>query len=114
MTHSILERNRGFDGINEPDKPPERSLIMVQPHSESEVVTQAIRRTSFLEARLGATRTADGQCEFLVWAPNVARIEVRLVGAPERVLKLTSETHGYHFGTAEDVRSDARYWYRLD
>lgn len=100
--------------MDEPAKPPERSLIMVQPHSESEVGTQAIRHTSFLEARLGAARTTDGQCEFLVWAPNVARIEVRLVGASERFLELTPETHGYHFGTAEDVRSDARYWYRLD
>jgi len=97
-----------------PVKRPEENADLVQPYSGSDVAPRSIGRTSFLEARLGATRTGDKQCEFLVWAPNVAHIDVRLVAPSERVVELTPETHGYHYGTVHDVRLNPRYWYRLD
>jgi maltooligosyltrehalose trehalohydrolase len=87
---------------------------MVEPYSGRAVASSAIRRPSFLDARLGATRTRNGQCEFLVWAPNVAHIDVRIVTPSERVVELTPETHGYHYGTVDNVRLNASYWYRLD
>src|SRR6267142_5673117 len=69
---------------------------------------------TFLESRLGATRTADGHCEFLVWAPAAARVEVRILGDVERIVRLIPESHGYHQGAVDSVEANALYTYRLD
>jgi len=69
---------------------------------------------TFLESRLGATRTADGHCEFLVWAPAASGVEVRILGDVERIVRLIPESHGYHQGAVDSVEANALYTYRLD
>ena len=63
--------------------------------------------------RLGATRLSDGSCSFLVWAPYVSQVEVRVL-EENRVVKLVPQARGYHFGAVGGVPSSARYVYRLD
>ncbi|MBI3126860.1 MAG: malto-oligosyltrehalose trehalohydrolase [Candidatus Tectomicrobia bacterium] len=63
---------------------------------------------------LGATCLGDGRCEFCLWAPAVERVEVRLVGPDDRILRLFREENGYHHVIAEGVQPGARYLYRLD
>jgi maltooligosyltrehalose trehalohydrolase len=91
---------------------------MIQPDSTSLLADSATndpnRHLTFLESRLGATRSADGHCEFLVWAPTASRVEVRLLGNPERQIVLIPESHGYHQGAVEGVPPNALYFYRLD
>lgn len=91
---------------------------MVQPDSASVLADSAATDPGshlvFLESRLGATRTNDGHCEFLVWAPAASRVEVRLLGEPERIVRLIPESHGYHQGAVDHVEANALYTYRLD
>jgi maltooligosyltrehalose trehalohydrolase len=91
---------------------------MVQPDSASALADSGASDPNgqpiFLESRLGATRTEDGRCDFLVWAPSASRVEVRLFDDPERIVRLIPEAHGYHQGTVENVKPDALYTYRLD
>jgi maltooligosyltrehalose trehalohydrolase len=91
---------------------------MIQPNSQSALAESAMSDPKpsliFLDSRLGATWTNDGYCEFLVWAPAASRVEVKLLGEPERIVRLIPEAHGYHQGAIEDVPQDARYFYRLD
>jgi len=91
---------------------------MIQPNSPSALAESAMSdpkpSPTFLDTRLGATWTPDGYCEFLVWAPAAARVEVKLLGEPERIVRLIPEAHGYYQGAVEDVPRDARYLYRLD
>src|SRR6266576_262574 len=91
---------------------------MVQPDSASTLADTATTDpgTDFtvLESRLGATRTSDGHCEFLVWAPAAARVEVRILGDGERIVRLSPESYGYHQGAVDGVEPCALYTYRLD
>ena len=90
---------------------------MVQPSSESTVEGSTSDRRNhptFQEWRLGATRATDGHCEFLVWAPGVSRVAVRLFEESERVVELAPEPHGYHQGAADSIQPNVRYTYRLD
>lgn len=63
---------------------------------------------------LGAMYLGNGRCRFLVWAPNVKRVELRLLTPHERSLPMQPRDRGYFEVTAEDVGPDTRYCYRLD
>jgi maltooligosyltrehalose trehalohydrolase len=63
---------------------------------------------------LGATRRADGSCEFLVWAPAIQNVAVHLFGSRDRFLPLTKMDFGYHHAVASDIEPQSRYLYRLD
>ncbi len=91
--------------------------MMVQSDSASTLTDSSMTdpgHLSFLESRLGATRTADGHCEFLVWAPAVSRVEVRILGDVERIVRLIPESQGYHQGAVDGVEPNALYTYRLE
>lgn len=62
---------------------------------------------------LGATYLGDGRCRFLVWAPHVERLELRLVGPREALLPMQRRGRGYYELIAEQVEPGARYFYRL-
>jgi maltooligosyltrehalose trehalohydrolase len=63
---------------------------------------------------LGATYLGSGRCRFLVWAPLVRRLEVKLTGPHERCLPMQPRERGYFGLVAEDVAPGQRYCYRLD
>jgi maltooligosyltrehalose trehalohydrolase len=62
---------------------------------------------------LGATYLGDGKCRFLVWAPHVERVELKLVAPRPAVLPMQVRERGYFELTAEGIEPGARYFYRL-
>src|SRR5882762_5667542 len=108
---------RSRSGSNRNESTEGTTGVMVQPSSESTVEGSTSDRRNhptFQEWRLGATRATDGHCEFLVWAPGVSRVAVRLFEESERVVELAPEPHGYHQGAADSIQPNVRYTYRLD
>jgi maltooligosyltrehalose trehalohydrolase len=69
-------------------------------------------------AQLGARLLRDRRrTEFLVWAPQARRVEVRLLGSPDRIVPLEpreSLDGGYFGAIVDDVGLGSRYFYRLD
>lgn len=63
--------------------------------------------------KLGANLMADGTCEFRVWAPLVDTVNVHIVAPVDRLLNLSKDTFGYHWGVFHDVEPDSLYFYRL-
>ncbi len=63
---------------------------------------------------LGATALPGGRCSFRVWAPLAKRVDVRVGGAPERLLAMTPAGGGYYETLVEDVPPGSRYRFRLD
>lgn len=64
--------------------------------------------------RIGATFRPEGRCDFAVWAPERATVELRL-HSPEAVLiPLAREQSGYWRLTLEDLQPGTLYTYRLD
>jgi maltooligosyltrehalose trehalohydrolase len=71
-----------------------------------------------LEESLGAVWSADGRCRFLVWAPKAKRVDVRIFDAAGagngETISLEALDRGYFFGVAENVQSNAFYFYVID
>ncbi|NJD61693.1 MAG: malto-oligosyltrehalose trehalohydrolase [Deltaproteobacteria bacterium] len=63
---------------------------------------------------MGASCLEGGRCRFLVYAPRVRNIEVRIVSPAERAVPLARDSFGYHHGVAENVFPGCLYLYRLD
>lgn len=63
---------------------------------------------------LGATYLGDGKCRFLVWAPNVNSLELKLLGQHERLLPMASGDRGYFELEVDEVQPGTRYSYRID
>ena len=60
---------------------------------------------------LGA-RVLDGnRCEFRVWAPHHARVELHIVAPEDRRVPLTKDTNGYHAAIVDDCGEGTRYLY---
>lgn len=62
---------------------------------------------------LGATYLGDGKCRFLVWAPHVERVALKLVAPRADVLPMQPRDRGYFELTAEGIGPGTRYFYRL-
>jgi len=63
---------------------------------------------------LGATYLGSGRCRFLVWAPHVKRLDLKLPGPSERILPMQPGDRGYSELTVDGVEPGTRYFYRLD
>jgi maltooligosyltrehalose trehalohydrolase len=63
---------------------------------------------------LGARLRGDGRCKFLVWAPNVERLELKLLGPQERLLPMQPRDRGYYELTVDNVAPGTQYFYRID
>lgn len=63
---------------------------------------------------LGAIYLGNNRCLFRVWAPLVARVQLRLLEPDGRVVGLESGPCGYHQAVVEDVPPGTRYFFRLD
>lgn len=64
--------------------------------------------------RLGACIIDEKICEFTVWAPNIEVVEVHVLSPVDRLLNLSKDSLGYHWGRFEDVAPGSLYLYRLD
>jgi Carbohydrate-binding module 48 (Isoamylase N-terminal domain)/Alpha amylase, catalytic domain len=63
--------------------------------------------------RLGATFSADGTCEFNVWAPRARQVEVCILDGDRREF-LALQERGYYRASLSDLRPEMRYVYKLD
>lgn len=62
---------------------------------------------------LGAAYLGDGCCSFVVWAPLVQQVSLKIVSPREKVFPLEKDERGYHQGTIEGVEPGSLYLYRL-
>jgi maltooligosyltrehalose trehalohydrolase len=65
------------------------------------------------EVPLGATPLSGGRWRFLVWAPNLEKVDVHATGSAEQVLSLRAQGCGYHGGVFERLEPGQLYYYRL-
>lgn len=65
---------------------------------------------------LGASVVAPGRVAFRAWAPNVSKIQVKVLpdAGGTRVYEMERDGKGYHSVAAEPVFPGDRYWYILD
>jgi len=66
------------------------------------------------ESRLGATYLGNSQCQFIVWAPVIPKVEVHIVLPKELIVPLVRDVRGYHQAVVEGVEPGCLYFYRLD
>jgi len=66
------------------------------------------------ESRLGATYLGNGQCQFIVWAPVIQKVEVHIVSPKELIVPLVRDVQGYHQAIVQGVEPSCLYFYRLD
>lgn len=62
---------------------------------------------------LGPHRRADGTTHFLVWSPNAARVELRLL-RQDVYIAMQPDADGYYACAVADVQPGDRYLFRLD
>ncbi len=62
--------------------------------------------------RIGANLSENRRCEFVVWAPDVNRVEVRMAG--ETAVEMEKVERGYWRARSEGVEPGQLYLYRLD
>ncbi len=63
---------------------------------------------------LGAACRGRGRCSFLVWAPDVAKVELRILTPRSRLVQLQRGAGGYHYGVFDDIEPESIYLFRLD
>lgn len=66
------------------------------------------------EFHIGSTFLGDGKCRFLVWAPHVANAEVKILGAPTRLVPMNRLARGYYQTVVDQVEPGTQYLYRLN
>ena len=64
--------------------------------------------------RLGANCRSGKKCDFLVWAPNAKRVELRLLDSEDRFIEMRHLERGYYHVLANGVEPGSLYFYRLD
>lgn len=64
--------------------------------------------------RLGATYRGNGNCNFVVWAPNAKIVELKLITPQEKTIPMSRTGRGYWKAEAEGVKPGTTYMYVLD
>jgi len=64
--------------------------------------------------KIGAHYLGDGKCEFIVWAPLLNKVKVKLVTPAERSINMEKDRRGYWRTIADDVFPGAEYFYQLE
>ena len=63
---------------------------------------------------LGATYLGENLCSFMVWAPLSRKIDVHITYPQEKMLALSKDSRGYHYGIFGGISAGSKYYYRLD
>jgi maltooligosyltrehalose trehalohydrolase len=64
--------------------------------------------------RPGARYLGNGAAEFIVWAPLVTSVSMKIVSPPERLVPMERHAAGYWKALVNDLPPGTRYLYRLD
>jgi len=57
---------------------------------------------------------SNGRCEFVLWAPEKNRIQLRIVSPEKRVLEMSAAGGGYWTAVGEEIKPGFRYLYAID
>ena len=63
--------------------------------------------------RVGAKASADGSCEFTVWAPFPEKVQLEIQGG-KKAIAMENDQYGYWFTTLENIPPGTRYKFILD
>src|SRR5215467_1626793 len=66
------------------------------------------------ERALGATLLDTRRCDFAVWAPEQARIDLHIVHPRERRIALERDPRGYFSAIVDDAPAGARYFFTVN
>lgn len=64
--------------------------------------------------RVGAHYLGNGKCEFIVWAPFLEEVAVKVASPREQIIPMKKDEMGYWRTTADDVFPGALYFYRFN
>ncbi|MEW6108571.1 MAG: malto-oligosyltrehalose trehalohydrolase [Nitrospirota bacterium] len=64
--------------------------------------------------RIGALYSGEGRCEFIVWAPHLDNVELRIVSPGKRNIPMEKDDRGYWKTVADGIHPGTRYFYMLD
>jgi maltooligosyltrehalose trehalohydrolase len=67
-----------------------------------------------MELSLGSSLKPDQVCDFLVWAPSAAEVQLHLVSPVDKVIPMKRENRGYFSVRVPDLRSGARYFFKIN
>jgi maltooligosyltrehalose trehalohydrolase len=63
---------------------------------------------------IGANYTGNGKCEFVVWAPLLKDVTLKLMSPAEQSIFMKQDTKGYWVAKVENVLAETLYLYRLE
>jgi maltooligosyltrehalose trehalohydrolase len=63
---------------------------------------------------IGANYSGDGKCEFLVWAPLLKKVELKIVSPEGSIVSMDRDKSGYWHRMVENISPATSYLYRLD
>jgi len=64
--------------------------------------------------KIGSNYSGKGRCEFVVWAPFLHKVDLKIVSPRERVLPLKKDKKGYWGTAVKEVPPGSLYFYSLD
>jgi maltooligosyltrehalose trehalohydrolase len=80
----------------------ELPTISANPHEQGKCIV-----------KIGARYIGDSMCEFMVWAPLLHKVAVKIVSPSERLIAMQQDTKGYWKAVVDDVLPGTRYYYRF-
>jgi maltooligosyltrehalose trehalohydrolase len=64
--------------------------------------------------RIGAYYAENGKCDFIVWAPFLKTVALKIVSPHEKIFPMEKDTKGYWKTTVENVSIPTLYIYMLE
>jgi maltooligosyltrehalose trehalohydrolase len=64
--------------------------------------------------KIGALYQKSGECQFVVWAPFLNKVEIKIIDPEERLIPMKKDVRGYWKVRTGTVSPGSRYIYRLD
>jgi maltooligosyltrehalose trehalohydrolase len=64
--------------------------------------------------KIGANYSRNGKCEFIVWAPFVKQVSLKLLLPDERLIPMQKERFGYWKAELDDIKPGTLYYYYLE
>ena len=64
--------------------------------------------------KIGSQYFGNGKCNFILWAPFLKEVSVRIASPVERIVTMEKDSSGYWRASCSDIYPGTNYYYRLD
>ena len=64
--------------------------------------------------KLGANYLGNGTCEFVVWAPFLSKVAIKIESPDNQIIPMTKERRGYWHASIEGISLETAYSFRLE